>query len=132
VTEGRPTNEAVIRQIQQAWAEAQAQLAILREQVEHAAALAQTKVRSNVLERDLDKAYRDLGEAVWAEVSKGKLQLPGQLAPVKKALEAVTVKIQAQNASINDLLSEGADIARRLQEKMARASKAVANAPKKR
>ena len=51
---------------------------------------------------------------------------------MKKALEAVTVKIQAQNASINDLLSEGADIARRLQEKMARASKAVANAPKKR
>lgn len=130
--EPRSPNEAVVRQIQQAWDEAQAQLAVLREQVEHATSMAQTKVRSNLLDRDLDKAYRDLGEAVWAEVSKGKLQLPGQLASVKKALESVTVKIQAQNASINDLLAEGADIAQRLQEKMARASKAVANPTKKR
>ena len=130
--EPRPTNETVLRQIQQAWEEAQAQLAVLKEQVQYATTMAQTKVHSNLLERDLDKAYRDLGEAVWAEVSKGKLQLPGQLGPVKKALEAVTARIQAQNASINDLLAEGEDIARLLQEKMARASKAVVNQPKKR
>jgi hypothetical protein len=132
VTEARSTNEAMIRQIQQAWDEAQAQLGLLREQVEHAAALAQSKVRSNALESELDRAYRDLGEAVWAEVSKGKLQLPGQLGPVKKALHAVTAKIQTQKSSISDLLSEGADVARRLQEKATRTSKAVANAPKKR
>jgi hypothetical protein len=132
VPEPRSTNETVLRQIQQAWDEAQAQLAVLKEQVQYATTMAQTKVHSNLLERDLDKAYRDLGEAVWAEVSKGKLQLPGQLAPVKKALEAVTARIRAQNASINDLLAEGEEIARLLQEKMARASKAVANPPKKR
>lgn len=121
-----------LRQIQAAWDEAQAQLAVLREQVEHAAAMAQAKVASNMLDRDLDRAYRDLGEAVWAEVSKGKLQLPSNLTTVRKLLEGVTQKIRAQNASINDLLAEGAEIAKRLQEKMATASKGVAGHPKKR
>lgn len=122
----------VLKQIQAAWDEAQAQLAVLRQQVEHATSMAQAKVASNMLERDLDRAYRDLGEAVWAEVSKGRLPLPANLSTVRKSLEAVTNKIRAQNASINDLLAEGADIAKRLQEKMATASKAVASAPKKR
>ena len=126
------SSDTVLRQIQEAWNTAQAQLAVLREQVQHATAIAQAKVHSNVLDRDLDRAYRDLGEAVWAEVSKGKLQLPSHIAPVKKALEAVTTRIQQQNASINDLLAEGEEIAQRLQEKMSRASKAVANPPKKR
>jgi predicted nucleic acid-binding Zn-ribbon protein len=127
-----PKPSDVVKQIQQAWNEAQAQLSVLREQVEHATALAQAKVTSNLGERDLDRAYRDLGEAVWAEVSKGKMQLPATLSSVRKALEAVTTKIQAQNASINDLLAEGADIAKRLQEKMAHASKGVASLNKKR
>ncbi len=127
----RPQSD-VVKQIQAAWDEAQAQLAILREQVEHTAAMAQAKVQSNVLERDLDRAYKELGEAVWAEVSKGKLQLPSNLGTVKKALEAVTNRIRAQNASINDLLAEGEEIAKRLQQKMAAASKAVAQQPKKR
>jgi predicted nucleic acid-binding Zn-ribbon protein len=127
-----PKPSDVVKQIQQAWNEAQAQLSVLREQVEHATALAQAKVSSNLGERDLDRAYRDLGEAVWAEVSKGKMQLPATLSSVRKALEAVTTKIQAQNASINDLLAEGADIAKRLQEKMAHASKGVASLNKKR
>jgi len=119
-----------IKQIQAAWDEAQAQLTVIREQVEHAAQLAMAKTTSNVLERDLDRAYRDLGEAVWAEVSKGKLHLPANISAVKKSLEAVTNKIRAQNASINDLLAEGADIAKRLQQKMA--AKGVAAPLKKR
>ena len=126
------SNEAIIRQIQQAWEEAQAQLSLLKEQVVHATSLAQSKVRSSGLESDLDIAYRDLGEAVWAEVAKGRLQLPGQLSSVKKALEKVTAELQSQNASIKHLLAEGEDIAVRLQEKKARASKAVANPSKKR
>lgn len=125
-------NAEVIKQIQAAWDEAQAQLSVLREQVEHATAMAQAKVQSNLMERDLDRAYRDLGEAVWAEVSKGKLQLPQNLVTVRKLLESVTQKIRAQNASINDLLAEGAEIAKKLQEKMAHASKGVAPAQKKR
>ena len=127
-----PQNNETLKQIQAAWEEAQAQLSVLRAQVEHAAAMAQAKVGSNMLDRDLDRAYRDLGEAVWAEVSKGKLNLPQNLTAVRKLLEGVTQKIRTQNASINDLLAEGADIAKRLQEKMSAASKGVAGAPKKR
>ncbi|MGV3620642.1 MAG: hypothetical protein ACO1OB_07485 [Archangium sp.] len=125
-------NQQALQQIQAAWEEAQAQLSLLREQVEYATAMAQAKVGSNINERDLDRAYRDLGEAVWAEVSKGKLALPANLSSVRKSLETVTSKIRAQNASINDLLAEGAEIAKRLQEKMRPASKGVASAPKKR
>jgi predicted nucleic acid-binding Zn-ribbon protein len=128
----QPQNNETLRQIQAAWEEAQAQLTVLKAQVEHAAAMAQAKVGSNMLDRDLDRAYRDLGEAVWAEVSKGKLQLPQNLTTVRKLLEGVTQKIRTQNNSINDLLAEGADIAKRLQEKMSAASKGVAGAPKKR
>ncbi len=127
-----PQNQEMLRQIQAAWEEAQAQLHVLKSQVEHAAAMAQAKVGSNMLDRDLDRAYRDLGEAVWAEVSKGKLVLPANLTAVRKLLEGVTQKIRTQNNSINDLLAEGADIAKRLQEKMSAASKGVAGAPKKR
>ena len=108
-----------LKQIQDAWDIAQAQLSELRDQVEKTAALAHAKVSSNFLERDLDRAYRDLGEAVWAQVSKGRLQLPTTLSTVLKALEVVTKKIQEQNASINDLLSEGAEVASRLKGKLA-------------
>jgi septal ring factor EnvC (AmiA/AmiB activator) len=125
-------NDAVVKQIQAAWDEAQMQLQVLREQVDHLTHMAQAKVASNMLERDMDRAYRDLGEAVWAEVSKGRLQLGNNLTTVRKALEVVTQKIQAQNASINDLLAEGAEIAKRLQEKMTAASKSVAAPPKRR
>ena len=127
-----PQNQEMLRQIQAAWEEAQAQLHVLKSQVERAAAMAQAKVGSNMLDRDLDRAYRDLGEAVWAEVSKGKLQLPQNLTVVRKLLESVTQKIRTQNNSINDLLAEGADIAKRLQEKMSAASKGVAGTLKKR
>jgi hypothetical protein len=120
-----------LKQIQAAWDEAQAQLVALRKQVVQATEMARAKVSMNLLERDLDRAYRDLGEAVWAEVSKGKLTLSPSLSGVKKALEQVTRRIQEQNATINDLLSEGAEIAKVLQEKMTSPSKTVAAAAKK-
>ncbi len=127
-----PKQTEVLKQIQTAWEEAQAQLSVLRDQIEHLSALAQAKTQNNVLTRDLDRAYRDLGEALWAEVSKGRLQLPPNLSNVRKSLEQVTGRIREQNASINDLLSEGADIAKRLQEKMSSPSKGVVNTLKKR
>ncbi len=120
-----------IRQIQAAWESAQGQVIDLRKQVEHMASLAQAKVAQNMMERDLDRAFRDLGEAVWAQVSKGKLQLPSAFTSVMKSLENVTRKIQEQNASINDLLAEGNEIANRL-KKAAATKSAVASQPKKR
>lgn len=127
-----PKQSEVLKRIQTAWEEAQAQLSVLRDRVAHLSALAQAKTQNNVLTRDLDRAYRDLGEALWAEVSKGRLQLPPNLSTVRKSLEQVTSRIREQNASINDLLSEGAEIAARLQEKMAAPSKGVVNTSKKR
>ena len=120
-----------LRQIQAAWESAQGQVIDLRKQVEHMASLAQAKVAQNMLERDLDRAFRDLGESVWAQVSKGKLQLPTAFTNVMKALETVTRKIQEQNASINDLLAEGNEIANRL-KKTAATKSAVASQNKKR
>lgn len=119
-----------MKQMANAWEEAQGQLKDLRKQAEKMTALAQAKVQSSFLERDLDRAYRDLGEAVWAQVSRGALTLPKGMAAVLKALEAVTKRIQEQNASINDLLSEGAEVATKLKEKMAKT--AVATKDKKR
>lgn len=124
-------NSETLRQIQAAWEAAQGQVTDLRKQVEHMASLAQAKVAQNMLERDLDRAFRDLGEAVWAQVSKGKLQLPSSFTTVMKALEIVTRKIQEQNASINDLLAEGNEIANRL-KKTAATKSAVASQTKKR
>jgi len=120
-----------IREIQAAWEAAQGQVTDLRRQVEHMASLAQAKVSQNMLDRDLDRAFRDLGEAVWAQVSKGKLQLNSSFGQVMKSLETVTRKIQEQNASINDLLAEGNEIANRLKKSTA-AKSAVASQPKKR
>ena len=53
-------------------------------------------------------------------------------AAVRKLLDGVTQKIRAQNNSINDLLAEGTEIAKRLQEKMSSASKGLAGGVKKR
>ncbi len=112
-----PRQSETLKQIQAAWESAQAQVTDLRAQVEHLASIAQAKVQQNLYERELDRAFRDLGEAVWAQVSKGKLQLPGALSNVMKALDQVTRKIQEQNRSINDLFAEGAEMANRLQNK---------------
>jgi predicted nucleotide-binding protein (sugar kinase/HSP70/actin superfamily) len=127
-----PTPQSeTLKQIQAAWEAAQNQVTDLRAQVEHMVSLAQAKVQQNLIERDLDRAFRDLGEAVWAQVSKGKLQLPTSFNSVMKALEAVTQKIQEQNASINDLLAEGNEIANRL-KKSSTTKTAVASREKKR
>lgn len=119
-----------LRQIQAAFDAAQGQVVDLRKQVEHMASLASAKVQQNLLERDLNRAFRELGEAVWAQISKGKLQLPSQFATVMKALEAVTRRIQEQNASINDLFAEGTEIANRLKKSASKT--AVASQQKKR
>lgn len=121
-----------LKNIQAAFESAQGQVLDLRKQVEHMANLAQAKVQQNLLERDLDRAFRELGEAVWAQISKGKLQLPSQFSTVMKALDAVTKRIQEQNASINDLFAEGNEIANRLARRTAAPKSGVASQQKKR
>lgn len=128
----QPQSNDALKKIQAAWGEAQAQLVALRQQVEFATRMAQAKVEATGLGQDLDAAYRDFGEAVWVEVSKGNLELPARLASLGKRLEEITAKIQAKSTSIDDLLAEGTELAERLQEKMVSTSKGVAGQTKKR
>lgn len=122
----------LVRDIQEAWREAQVQLGALREQVEYATRLAQAKVQGNTLERSLDKAYRALGEAVWKEVAKGRLALPSSLSAVRRAVDEVRKEVDAQQAGVADLIAEGEEVAGRAREKAKEASKAVAQPSRKR
>ncbi|WP_224248311.1 hypothetical protein [Hyalangium gracile] len=107
----------VLKQIQQAFQSAQAQLAQLREAVTHTAELARLNSRGNSLQMEKEKAYRELGEAVWRMVQKGKLELPASLASVVKSVEAAEQRAAAHAAEITDILQEGEAVAARLKGK---------------
>jgi hypothetical protein len=107
----------VMKQIQQAFQSAQAQLAQLREQVSHTAELARLNSQGNYLQMAKDKALRDLGEAVWRLSQKGRLELPSSLGPVVKAVEVAEQKAAAHASEITDILQEGEAVAARLKGK---------------
>jgi hypothetical protein len=107
----------VVKQIQQAFQSAQAQLAQLREQVSHTAELARLNSRGNSLQMEKDKALRDLGDAVWRLVQKGKLELPAALAPAARAVEVAEQRAAVHAAEITDILQEGEAAAARLRGK---------------
>lgn len=122
----------VMKQIQQAFQTAQAQLAQLREAVTHTEELARLNSRGNSLQMAKDKALRDLGEAVWRQVQKGKLELPSTLAQVVKAVEAAEQQHAANTAEITDILAEGELVAARLKGKNdGKAQTSLAPKPKK-
>lgn len=109
-------NADAVKQISEAWEQAKAQLAALREQVQKAGELANLKLQSAVLEREEDKAFRDFGQAVWAQVQKGNLKLPSSISAAAKAMQEVQKKRDAQSREINDLLEEGKDVADRMKK----------------
>ncbi|MBX5481491.1 MAG: hypothetical protein IRZ16_06565 [Myxococcaceae bacterium] len=119
-----------MKQLTEAWRAAQAQLSELRAAVERTGEMAKLKVESEFLHRDLDRAYRDLGEAVWSQVKKGNLELPRQLQAAAKAVEEVERRQAEQAAAINEILSEGTEVAGRLRGEKAKT--AVAAKGKKR
>jgi uncharacterized protein (DUF2267 family) len=122
----------VMKQIQQAFQTAQAQLAQLREAVTHTEELARLNSRGNSLQMEKDKALRDLGEAVWRQVQKGKLELPSSLAPVVKAVEAAEQRAAVNASQITDILAEGELVAARLKGKNdGKAQTPLAPKPKK-
>ncbi len=128
----QPSQTDVMRQIQQAFQSAQAQLAQLREAVSHTAELARLNSQGNYLQMEKEKAFRELGEAVWRQVQKGKLELPASLAPAVKAVEAAEQKAAAHAAEISDILQEGVEVAARLKGKNdGKAQTALAPKPKK-
>jgi hypothetical protein len=122
----------VMKQIQQAFQAAQAQLAQLREAVTHTAELARLNSRGNSLQMEKDKALRELGEAVWRQVQKGKLELPSSLAAQLKAVEAAEQRAAAHASEITDILQEGEAVAARLKGKSeARVQTPLAPKPKR-
>jgi hypothetical protein len=108
------TQTDVLKQLSQAWETAQRQLTEIRTQVEQTAALATAKVSLNTLERDLDKAYRDLGEAVWQQVQAGRIRLPKDVEKVQQAVDTVARRYEAENAGLKAMLDEGTESASRL------------------
>ena len=132
MADAKPSQSDVMKQIQQAFQAAQAQLAQLREQVRHTEELARLNSQGNYLQMEKDKTLRALGEAVWRMVQKGKLELPSSLAPMVKAVEAAEQKAAAHASQITDILQEGEALAARLKGKNdGKAQTALASKPKK-
>ncbi len=115
-----PNQTQMARQISQAWDLAKAQLQKLRREVEKTAELATMKSRVDALEGERDRAYRNLGEAVWREVQRGGLKLPASASAAVRGLQEVERKLQKQASEISDILAEGAAAAERLAKKKGR------------
>lgn len=105
------SKQDVVKQITDAWKSAQVQLEELREAVERTGEMARLKVQSEFLNRDLDRALRDLGEAVWSQVKKGNLELPRALSSLVTVVQDVERKQADQATAINEILSEGTEVA---------------------
>jgi septation ring formation regulator EzrA len=127
-----PKQSETLQQIAQAWEQAKEQFAQLRAEVEKNAKMAMAKQESTFVRRERDQALRDLGEAVWVMVQRGKVALPQQLTAMVKAVEVVEARQKAQQASIADLLKEGSEAADRLKDKRPIRKSPVAAVPKKR
>ncbi|ADO72021.1 hypothetical protein [Stigmatella aurantiaca] len=122
----------LMKQIQEAFRVAQAQLSHLREEVTRTSELARLNSQGNFLQMEKDKVLRELGEAVWRQVQKGKLELPASLAPAVKAVQAAEQKAQAHAQDVTDILQEGEAAAARLKGKNdAKAQTSLAPKPKR-
>ena len=114
-----PKQSETFRQIQEAFQSAQARMAQLRQQVAKHAELVQAKTRNDLVQKEKERALRELGEAVFKQVRKGRLELPATFAPLVDAVEQAQKKAEAQAWEIGDLLREGEEAAQRLKEKNA-------------
>nr|WP_226994328.1 hypothetical protein [Myxococcus hansupus] len=106
----------VVKQINEAFEAAQARLAQLREAVERNTDLARANARTTVLKDQKEKAFRELGEAVWRQQQKGRLTLPAGFEAALKAIEAAEQAAEAHARELTDILMEGAEVAARLNE----------------
>ncbi|ATB33848.1 hypothetical protein [Melittangium boletus] len=127
-----PKQSETLRQIQAAFEASQTQLTQLRQQVEKHSALAKAKTQSDFLQKEKERVFRELGEAVFKQAQKGRLELPAAFAPLLKAIEQVHHKAEVQAREITDLLMEGEETAQRMKQKNAGPpNSGVAPRPKK-
>lgn len=109
-----PKQSEVVKQINEAFQAAQARLAQLREAVERNTDLARANAKATVLKDQKERALKELGEVVWRQVQKGKLELPAGFASVLKAVEAAEQAAEAHARELTDILREGEEVAERL------------------
>jgi hypothetical protein len=129
-----PKQSEVLKQINQAFQEAQARLTQLREAVERNTDLARANARATVLKDQKERALKELGEAVWRQVQKGRLELPAGFSSALKAVEAAEQAAEAHARELTDILREGEEVAERLKggKNAAKSQTVVANGGKKR
>ncbi len=106
-----------LRELQAAFQDAQSQLAQLRKQVEQHAELARMKTQVDFSKNERERVMRELGEAIFKQVQKGRLELPAGFGNLLKAVEQAQHKAEAQAREISDLLQEGEEAAQRLKQK---------------
>ncbi|MET0401132.1 MAG: hypothetical protein ABW123_01965, partial [Cystobacter sp.] len=108
-----PKQSEALRQIQEAFESAQSKMSQLRKQVEAHSTLAQAKTQGDFLQKEKERVLRELGEAVFRQAQKGRLELPPSLVPLFQAVEQVQLKLEAHSREITDLLQEGEETAQR-------------------
>ncbi|TQF12383.1 aminoacyltransferase [Myxococcus llanfairpwllgwyngyllgogerychwyrndrobwllllantysiliogogogochensis] len=104
----------VVKQINEAFQAAQARLAQLREAVERNTDLARANARATVLKDQKDRALKELGDLVYRQIQKGRLELPAGFASALKAIEAAEQAAEAHARELTDILREGEEVAERL------------------
>ncbi|AGC45494.1 MULTISPECIES: hypothetical protein [Myxococcus] len=104
----------VMKQINEAFQSAQARLTQLREAVERNTDLARANAKATVLKDQKDRALKELGELVYRQIQKGKLELPAGFASALKSIEAAEQAAEAHARELTDILREGEEIAERL------------------
>jgi hypothetical protein len=129
-----PKQSEVMKQINEAFQSAQARLTQLREAVERNTDLARANAKATVLKDQKDRALKELGEVVWRQVQKGKLELPAGFATALKAVEAAEQAAEAHARELTDILREGEEVAERLKggKNATRPQTILANGGKKR
>ncbi|MFY2561909.1 hypothetical protein ACN469_30215 [Corallococcus terminator] len=104
----------VVKQINEAFEAAQARLAQLREAVERNTDLARANAKATVLKDQKDRALKELGDLVYRQIQKGKLELPAGFASALKGIEAAEQAAEAHARELTDILREGEEVAERL------------------
>ena len=96
----------ILKQIQDEWEAAKAQLANLRVAVEQAERLAQLRLGMTSSDKAREEAYRRLGSAVWGQIKSGRTQL-ASCQEEQNALSKLEGRMSDQMKELMDILKEG-------------------------
>lgn len=127
-----PKQKELIRKISETFQAAQTRMAELRAAVQRNTDLAQIQSTSAFIQRERDRALRNLGEAVWKEIQEGRLAVPPGVSQAAEALKNVDSKAENHRREIADLLREGEETAARIQGKNKGPHSSMASRMKKR